>query len=211
MVVNFVDECSSTQDEIINGVKAGAIEPPYALVTDFQTNGVGSRGNKWEGERGNLYFSFCIDENDLPDDLKAISASIYFANLMSSYLKGAGSKIWIKWPNDFYIDNKKIGGVITTKIKSIYICGMGINLKNSPSFANILDIEIKPTDIVYGFIKYLQSKPTWKQIFINYLLEFEKSKKFSTHVNDELMSLKNAVLADDGSVIINGKKVYSLR
>lgn len=211
MVVNFIDECNSTQNELIESLRLGMIKPPYALIAKTQTNGVGSRGNSWVGGEGNLYFSFCIDENELTKDLQSTSASIYFANLMSQYLKNCGSKIWIKWPNDFYIDNKKIGGVITTKIKSVYVCGIGINLKTNPMFASILDVDITPSNLVDGFIKYLDLKISWKQIFRNYLIEFEKSKIFTTHIDNELVSLKNAILLDDGSVIINNKKVYSLR
>lgn len=211
MVVNFIDECNSTQNELIESLRLGMIKPPYALIAKTQTNGVGSRGNPWIGGDGNLYFSFCIDENELTKDLQSTSASIYFANLMSQYLKNCGSKIWIKWPNDFYIDNKKIGGVITTKIKSVYVCGIGINLKTHPMFASILDVDITPSSLVDGFIKYLDLKISWKQIFRNYLIEFEKSKIFTTHIDNELVSLKNAILLDDGSVIINNKKVYSLR
>ncbi|ANE36425.1 biotin-[acetyl-CoA-carboxylase] ligase [Campylobacter iguaniorum] len=211
MVVSFVESCVSTQDELIGAVRNGAINPPFALVAKVQTNGVGSRGNEWESKEGNLYFSFCVDENSLPSDLKPASASIYFAALMSEYLKSCGSKLWLKWPNDFYLGDKKIGGVITTKIKNVYICGIGINLKNSPSFANVLDIETSPQNIVNGFIQYLNLGFSWKQIFSKYLIEFDKSKVFDAHIGGEPVSLKNAILLEDGSIMINNKKVYSLR
>ncbi len=211
LVVSFVDECSSTQEDLIASLRLGVITPPYTLVASRQTKGVGSRGNRWESMDGNLYFSFCIDSSSLTSDLPSSSASIYFAFLMNEYLKSCGSKIWLKWPNDFYLDDKKIGGVITTKIKSVYICGMGINLKTSPRYSNVLDIDHGATQIVDGFLKSLELNPSWKQIFSKYLLEFEKSKIFSAHVDGELMSLENSVLLDDGSIIINNKKVYSLR
>ncbi|KHF12502.1 hypothetical protein PO81_26395, partial [Vibrio parahaemolyticus] len=53
--------------------------------------------------------------------------------------------------------------------------------------------------------------PSWKQIFSKYLLEFEKSKIFSAHVDGELRSLENSVLLDDGSIIINNKKQTELQ
>nr|MBP3725291.1 biotin--[acetyl-CoA-carboxylase] ligase [Campylobacter sp.] len=211
MTIEFVESCDSTQTQIISNLKNGIIAPPYCLVANSQNNGVGSRGNEWISESGNLYFSFCVDEKFLPSDLPMSSASIYFAFLMKEYLANLGSQIWLKWPNDFYLNDKKIGGVITTKIKNVFVCGIGLNLTYAPEFACILDIKVDKNSLVYGFLENLENKISWKQIFSKFLLEFPLSQKFGTHSGSEEISLKNAVLCDDGSVIINNKKVYSLR
>lgn len=210
-MISFVKICESTQKELVDAVRAGAVAPPFALVAGAQTDGVGSRGNEWNSERGNLYFSFCVDESELPSDLPVSSASIYFAFLMCEYLRALGSKLWLKWPNDFYLGERKIGGVITTKLKGVYVCGMGINLKFAPPNADILDIDATPNSLVDGFCAYLEQKIPWKQIFSKFLVEFEKSKKYGVHNGDEIISLADAALSDDGSIIINGKKVYSNR
>ena len=211
MTIEFVESCDSTQTQIISNLKNGIIAPPYCLVANSQNAGLGSRGNAWESVSGNLYFSFCVSQNALPSDLPINSASIYFAFLMKEYLANLGSKIWLKWPNDFYLSEKKIGGVITTKIKNVFVCGMGLNLAHAPEFAGILDIKVERNSLIYGFFEILEKKPSWKQIFSKFLLEFPLSQKFGTHSGSEEISLKNAVLCDDGSVIINNKKVYSLR
>lgn len=210
-MIEFVESCDSTQTRIISNLKSGVITPPYCLVANSQNNGVGSRGNEWISKSGNLYFSFCVDEKSLPSDLPMSSASIYFAFLMKDYLANLGSQIWLKWPNDFYLGEKKIGGVITTKIKNVFVCGIGLNLTHAPEFAGILDIKVDKNSLVYGFLENLENKISWKQIFSKFLLEFPLSQKFGTHSGSEEISLKNAVLCDDGSVIINNKKVYSLR
>ena len=211
MTIEFVESCDSTQTQVISNLKLGVVSPPYCLVANSQNSGVGSRGNEWKSEKGNLYFSFCVDENALPSDLPTNSASIYFAFLMKEYLANLGSKIWLKWPNDFYLNDKKIGGVITTKIKNIFVCGMGINLLHSPEFAGVLDIKVGRDSLIYGFFEMLEKKPLWKQIFSKFLLEFPLSQKFGTHDGSDRVSLQNAVLCDDGSILINNKKVYSLR
>ena len=210
-MIEFVESCDSTQTRIISNLKNGIIAPPYCLVANSQNNGVGSRGNEWISKSGNLYFSFCVDEKSLPSDLPMSSAGIYFAFLMKDYLANLGSQIWLKWPNDFYLGEKKIGGVITTKIKNVFVCGIGLNLTHAPEFAGILDIKVDKNSLVYGFLENLENKISWKQIFSKFLLEFPLSQKFGTHSGSEEISLKNAVLCDDGSVIINNKKVYSLR
>ena len=158
MTIEFVESCDSTQTQIISNLKLGVIKPPYCLVANSQNNGLGSRGNVWESVSGNIYFSFCVSENALPKDLPTNSVSIYFAFLMKEYLANLGSKIWLKWPNDFYLNDKKIGGVITTKIKDIFVCGMGINLLSSPEFAGILDIKVERNNLMYGFFEMLEKK-----------------------------------------------------
>lgn len=210
-MIDFVESCDSTQTQIISNLKSGIIKAPYCLVANSQISGFGSRGNEWISKKGNLYFSFCVYENSLPSDLPISSASIYFAFLMKEYLSTLGSKIWLKWPNDFYLNEKKIGGVITTKIKNIFVCGMGINLTHAPKFADILDINISRDSLIYGYLQNLENKISWKQTFINYLLEFQKSKKYQVHVKDKLVSLKDAILQFDGSIMIDNEKVYSNR
>lgn len=210
-MIEFVNECSSTQKELIYLLKKCTIKPPYALVSKYQTNGVGSRDNSWDGEVGNLYFSFCVYDDFIPKDVPAQSLSIYFAYLMKIFLENEGSNLWLKWPNDFYLNDKKIGGVITNKFKNIYICGMGINLTNSPHNGDVLDVNIDIKSIVMGFIEILEKKFLWKQIFSKFLVEFEKSRSFYSHIDNESIFLGNALLCEDGSIIVNNKKVYSLR
>lgn len=210
-MIEFLDECSSTQKIIIEGLKNKTIQAPYALASKNQTLGVGSRGNSWEGGDGNLYFSFCIDEKEISKDIPSQSISIYFAMIMREILSSKNSKIWVKWPNDFYIDDKKIGGVITNKISDIYICGMGINLVKSPKYAAVLDIGIDIKDTIFEFFELIEEKISWKQIFSKFVIEFKKSRNFCSHIEGQKLSLQDAKLCEDGALVINNKKVYSLR
>ena len=211
LTVEFVDSVGSTQEVLCEGVRNMTIDPPFMLVAKEQTNGIGSRGNSWQGLKGNLFLSFCMDEDSLPKDLPSASASIYFSMIMKEILSLKGSKIWVKWPNDFYMDDKKIGGTITTKINKIYICGMGINLQNAPENAGVLDINIAANDVVWDFVQMLEKKILWKQTFSKFRIDFQKSKKFITHIGTQAVSLEGAHLCDDGAILLNEKKVYSLR
>lgn len=211
MTIEFLTECASTHLELCEGIRAGAIKPPYALCATHQTAGVGSRGNSWIGLEGNLFLSFCIDKSSLPTDLNEASISIYFSMIMKNFLENLGSKIWVKWPNDFYLNERKIGGTISTKIGDCYVGSMGINLCAAPDEYGILDISISPNDLAWGFCEELEKKFSWKQIFSKFSVEFDKSKTFITHINGQSVDLSGAQLCDDGAILINDKKVYSLR
>jgi len=209
--IEFVDSIPSTQEFLAAAVREGRITPPFALAAKEQTQGVGSRNNTWSGLEGNLFFSFCMSETALPGDLRGESASIYFSMIMREMLAARGSRIWLKWPNDFYVGDKKIGGTLTTRVGEIYVCGMGINLKNAPQNAGILDIEVSPSVAVGEFCKRLQTAPSWAEIFKKFEIEFEKSREFITHFEGEEILLKEAKLLPDGSLEVDGRRVFSLR
>lgn len=210
-MIEYLDECASTQTALIEALKSRVAVPDCAIIARRQSSGIGSRGNSWQSEDGNLYFSFCMAQSSLAMDIPPVSLSIYFAYVMKIYLEKIGSKVWLKWPNDFYLNNRKIGGVITNKIGEIYVCGMGINLEKTPEFGDILDVKITPNELVNGFFDLLEQKISWKRIFSKYLIEFELSKKFNSHINGKIVSLEDAILCDDGSIKVGSERVYSLR
>ena len=201
----------STQKYLKESIASNKLETPVAIVADEQTNGVGSRNNSWIGLSGNLFFSFAINISELPKDLKLESSSIYFSYLLKETLSEFNSALWLKWPNDFYLENSKIGGAITNIVHDKIVCGIGINLVASPNGYSALDIDISKEDMLNAFFEKLEKKILWKQVFSKYELEFRKSQKFYTHAKELRISLTDAVLQNDGSILVNGERIYSLR
>ncbi len=211
MDIIVLDEVDSTHKFLIDYILKNGFRSTLAVATSNQTNGIGSRDNSWDGVSGNLYFSFVISKDTLPFDLKLESASVYFSFLLKEILKSYGSNVWLKWPNDFYIDNKKIGGTITTIKKDLLFCGIGLNLiEISPEYGK-LDVKIDNNILLRDYFSSIEMKPLWKSIFSKFQLEFPISKNFKTTINQEKVSLSDATLLDDGSLMINNKKVYSSR
>jgi len=181
------------------------------FYTFDQIMGIGSQNNKWEGKDGNLFFSFIVSLDDLPSDLPLQSISIYFAYIFKECLSSLGSNLFLKWPNDLYIKNNKICGLITNKYNNKIICGIGLNINKTKTFEGSLDINMNKDELLREYFNQLQCYPSWKQIFSKYKLEFHVNKKYFTNINNEKVSLENAILNEDGSLNINNKKVYSLR
>jgi len=209
-IVSF-DLLPSTQKFLIEAIENRDIAEPTAVITKEQTDGVGSRDNSWEGGEGNFFASFALTVDMLPDDLPMSSASIYFAFLMKIALEDTKHGVWLKWPNDIDNNNDKIGGVITKLKEKFLIVGIGINLKKIENGYSSLDTDISPLILLNIFIDELKKKPKWKQVFSQYKIEFVKSKLYFTHVNEKKIDMKNAFLCSDGSLLVEGKKVYSLR
>ncbi|PUE64767.1 biotin--[acetyl-CoA-carboxylase] ligase [Arcobacter lacus] len=211
MKIVRLDEVDSTHKYLKEYISKNEYTNPLCIVTDLQTQGIGSRGNSWIGKKGNLFFSFVIDINSLPNDLPLQSTSIYFTFILKIILKNLGSKVWIKWPNDFYMKDKKIGGTITSMSKNLIFCGIGLNLVDVEKEYDKLDIKINIDEVLQKYFFEIEKNISWKQIFSDFKIEFEKSKKFRTTIDNQKISLENAILNDDGSIEINNEKVFSLR
>ena len=211
MKIIRLDKVDSTHSYLKEYIKKNGFKGSICVYTDEQIGGMGSRGNTWSGVKGNLFFSFAISKNDLPNDLPIQSASIYFSFILKNILKEMGSKIWLKWPNDFYIKNKKIGGTITTISKDIVMCGIGINLLEVDEKFGLLDIEVDINNLLNNYLENIEKKFFWRDVFSQYVIEFQISRKFQTTINGKKVSLEHASLQDDGSIEINNEKVFSLR
>lgn len=211
MEIHWFDELASTQTYLIEVLKSNALISPICIGASLQTQGRGSRGNEWIGEKGNLFISVAVNRSQLPTDLKLESSSIYFAFIMKEFLSSLGSKVWLKWPNDFYFDQQKMGGVITNLVGDSLVCGIGLNLSQAPFNFSKMDIEISPRELTNNYLTELEKFPSWKQIFSKFQLEFNRSKSFVTHAGEMIFRLEDAVLLEDGSLEYNGQRIFSLR
>ncbi len=207
----YLDKVNSTQTYLKTYIKNNGYVRPMAVITQNQTNGIGSRDNDWDGKNGNLFFSFVVDKNNLPKDLALQSASIYFSFILKDILEACGSLVWLKWPNDFYVNDKKIGGTITNVNNELLYCGIGINLVEVKSDFGYLDIDINIDEILNKYFDILETYPSWKQIFMKFEVEFHKNNYFKTNLDDSKILLKDTILQKDGSILVDKKKVFSLR
>ncbi len=211
MQIIYLDTVHSTQKYLKEKITTNELQAPIAVSADLQTDGIGSRENKWISKEGNLFLSFAIKKSFLPEDLKLESASIYFSYILKETLQELGSNVWIKWPNDFYFADKKIGGTITNLVQDIVICGIGLNSNSAPEAHASLDIAVEKKKLLENYFKNIEKKVLWKQVFSKYKLEFYKNQNFYTHINKNRVSLRDAKLSSDGSLEINGERVYGLR
>ncbi len=211
MEILYFDILDSTQKYLTNLVRESKIDREVAVVAKIQRSGVGSRENIWESNIGDLTFSFAIKEENLPSDLPISSASIFFAYIFKEVLHKNSIDCWLKWPNDIYKKNKKIGGVVTQLIKSYYIVGIGLNLTNKNDKYGYIDKNLNVNNMLTSYFMLLKKYKNWQEVFSKFRVEFESQKSFLTHVNGVKKSVENATLCSDGTLIIDNERIYSLR
>lgn len=211
MEILWFDELASTQNYLVERIRGGTLFAPICVASEIQTDGIGSRANRWEQQGDALLFSFALNTRELPTDLKLESASIYFMQILKKILQTKGSECWLKWPNDIYVNDKKIAGAITSFLntKDVLVCGIGINISGSKEYGNC-DIKIDKKELLSEYLSMFRAPPSWQQIFIEFEVEFvnkkEKMLQFASFGFDSEVTLNF-----DGSLTVNNEKVYSLR
>lgn len=103
------------------------------VIADRQTAGRGQRGNSWESEPGcNLTFTLLYRPKNLGARMQ-FSVSEAVALAVADFLVEAGLNARVKWPNDIYVGDFKICGILIessltgTKVECMRV-GVGINV-----------------------------------------------------------------------------------
>jgi BirA family biotin operon repressor/biotin-[acetyl-CoA-carboxylase] ligase len=136
-----LEEIPSTNEYVKDLFKCFMLVESAAVVADHQSAGKGQDGNSWESEPGkNILMSIVY----YPEFLE-VAKQFYFSMTISlgiiDFLKDLlpESELFIKWPNDIYVGNEKIGGIlIYNEIMGDHyeyaVAGIGINV-NQKSFS----------------------------------------------------------------------------
>ncbi|WP_185866416.1 biotin--[acetyl-CoA-carboxylase] ligase [Blattabacterium cuenoti] len=136
-----------------------------------QTNGRGVGKNLWKTEKGkNLTFSIFFKSITLSID-KGYIMNMIISNAIHKTLFSYSKFIWIKWPNDIILMNKKIGGIlIENKVfhKKIHttIAGIGLNVNQlkfdykfqATSLKKILNKDFELDKLFYNIIYSIQKE-----------------------------------------------------
>ncbi|MFA5850799.1 MAG: biotin--[acetyl-CoA-carboxylase] ligase [Bacteroidales bacterium] len=136
--IKWYDTIDSTNSEAFRQIESAKDFTTYAAK--FQTSGRGQKGNSWESAIGkNLTFSILIRPTLLKATDQFLVSQIVALGIVR-YLEGFKIKAKIKWPNDIYVENRKICGILIEHYLSganlsASIMGIGLNL-NQKEFAS---------------------------------------------------------------------------
>ncbi|MDD3875118.1 MAG: biotin--[acetyl-CoA-carboxylase] ligase [Bacteroidales bacterium] len=170
------DSLTSTNDYAVSMLDSSK-EDAFVIVTGEQTKGKGQSGNVWLSEKGkNLILSLVLK----PDFLK-IEDQFQLNKITSLAVRDFCMEqtqnmcqVYIKWPNDIYLNNKKTAGILIENfiVGSEYkhaVIGIGININqvkfppeipNATSIANetaaYINLETALTNFINHFEKWLK-------------------------------------------------------
>ena len=171
-------------------------EGTMVVVADYQTAGKGCGTNSWESERGkNLTFSMLIHPTDIPASQQfriTEVVSVALCEVLEQYI----GDVSIKWPNDIYMGDKKICGVLIENrlqgnviVDSIIGIGLNVNqtefvsdAPNPVSLRQLLGREIDREALLHDFLETLEtvsSSETTYSAYRNKLFRMGKQAVFS--------------------------------
>ena len=160
---------TSTNDVAINLIKEKK-KKIGCIYADIQTRGRGTRGRKWVSAHGNLFGSifFPLKKNYPHFNEFSIINPVIISGVIEHFCEK--KKISFKWPNDVFVNGKKICGIlqelITLNSKKFLIIGIGVNVISNPNINN----KYQATNILLETRK----KPSIKKIINLIILSYEK-------------------------------------
>jgi len=163
------ESVTSTNDIAIDLIKnkKKKIGCVYAIK---QTQGRGTRGKKWISDKGNLFGSifFPLKDSYPPFNEFSTISPILISSVIERFCKK--QKINLKFPNDVFVNGKKICGIlqelITSRSRKFLIIGIGVNIVSNPNIKS----KYQATNILIETKK----KPEIKEILDLIIASYEK-------------------------------------
>ncbi|MDE5418197.1 biotin--[acetyl-CoA-carboxylase] ligase [Labilibaculum sp. DW002] len=162
------NELHSTNNFALELIKTQNPSGGTVVMALNQTEGRGQQANTWESESGkNLTISLILrPEFILAQDQFQVSMiiSLGVKDYLSSYIENVS----VKWPNDIYVGDKKIAGILIEQsimgsALSHSICGLGLNINqcnfvsNAPNPTSLAILTNKEFDLDQELEKLLES------------------------------------------------------
>lgn len=210
---------------------------PTVVLSDTQTCGRGTKGRRWISPKNTgLWFSILLKPNFHPKFLGTIpllTATAIYESLCEFDIKSS-----IKWPNDIFIKDKKVCGILTESNLSVssidyLIIGIGINVNLSLNDFNP-DLKDTATSLKISYNKDFNRFDILNVILKNFsklyynltedkvkfIIEKYKAnscvlnKKVSLHYNNTYEIVTPVDVMNDGSLLVKDtnnklKQIYS--
>ena len=229
-----LDTVDSTNNYSLSLLEQGKIDEGTVIFARSQSAGQGLNGNSWESEKNkNIIISIIIYPEFLPlthHFMLNIFSSLAIHDFINN--KIPGQRTFIKWPNDVYIDQKKVAGIlIKNAIRGdgfqYSIIGLGININqlefksaapNPVSLRKLTHIRYDLKESLDELCKILDQR--YKELknrnFKKLTDDYHKNLLFinvlrNYLINDKLVKGKILGIAVDGKLVLEiegGKLLY---
>ena len=157
--IEYYHTIDSTIDLAEKYIKEQKYDDHFLIRADIQTNARGRKGNEWDSGLDGLWFN--IGLNHISKQ-KSFTIFIGICILNSLIELTHCQEFKIKWPNDIYLYDKKICGIICSQFIQYHKIniGIGINtnndkppIKKADSIKNLLNLELKNDVYLHMILK----------------------------------------------------------
>ena len=191
-----LEEVGSTND-YARGIAEESPEGTV-VIAKRQTAGRGRKGRKWASPEGGLWMSVILKPEKTDPRLVFVGALA-----VADTLAGFGITGWIKWPNDVWVGEKKIAGILTEgKAGKFVVMGIGLNVNNeipeelkesATSMRELLGREVPLEEVLPVLLKALER---WYRVFEESPLKVIDETRKRTLILEKFVK----VITDEGVV-----------
>lgn len=202
--ITFFDEVTSTNDVAFESFKAGQ-KTPAAYIAYRQSAGRGRMARSWVSVDGGVYLSLLLkaDDDVQKQASLALVVAVAVARAYRTLLFGVGradlaKSLSIKWPNDVFLTDKKIAGILLEQKAGALIVGVGLNnrrpseqdaaehnieLPTQAIFLDDVDVQLHRKQLALEFLRSFENVySSWKTSgFIAFLDEYTQSERNMHH------------------------------
>jgi len=182
----FINSAGSTMDKAREFALQGMAEG--IIIAEKQTRGRGRNNRTWASRQGGLYCTI-LDRPGITLADYSLPAMLYQIAVARALSTVCRKPARLRWPNDIYIDKRKIAGILTElegegdNISWISI-GIGVNVNNAA-----------PSGWAVSCAELLKSPVSRRDLLLNIINEAERLKKIA--MSSTAYSQGNRVLADE--------------
>ncbi len=138
LVVGF-EEVTSTND-VLRELAAGGYPEGTVVVARRQSGGRGRLGRRWASPEGGIWMSVLVRPEVICPASSGLWLAVASVACCHALEQVVGLKVGIKWPNDVYLQGKKLGGISAESGRGGIVLGIGLNAAFS---ARVLPPEVR--------------------------------------------------------------------
>lgn len=218
--IHVFESLDSTNDYLKELARSGVSEGTVVIARE-QTAGKGRLGRAWVSPVGGAWFSLLLRPPISVRQAGGISVLIA-VSLARAIREHWRVPVGVKWPNDLYVSDKKLGGILielSSQGESIewLVAGIGINVNNEPpkdtrvpatSLAHELGKQISLEEffdtvleaIARDYQRFLAEgfefiRQRWKELSV-------LTQRIGISISTELLKVEVLGLAESGTLIV---------
>jgi len=203
----FVEEVTSTNNEVKRLYPQ--VNKDFLFVAPRQVSGRGRLDRVFVSEYGGAYITLCYKPKKLlvSDSLKLV---LLTGLAVAKVLKKYTDNVTIKWPNDVFVNGKKICGillesVVTENMTEAIFLGIGVNITNEIP----LELQEKVTSLKLENVKTMPREQLIVEIveLLYQMLDKYQENGFSSFIQDYTdlsITLNHNVVVNNGGIKKSG-------
>ena len=135
MPIALTGRCSTCFDLAQELYRADRLPIWASVLSASQWAGRGQVGRNWISPPGNLYAAWRLPPP--PPPWRGFM-SLLLGHALRTELAARGLDLQIKWPNDLWLEGRKLGGILVVEKAGAILAGIGINVASRPA-----DVELR--------------------------------------------------------------------